>query len=65
MPNHVLNNTNYHSINIYLNSQSAIISNSDANKVFALKNPVFAFSNTKIDIFNRRASTFFAKIDVI
>lgn len=48
MPNHVLNNTNYHSINIYLNSQSAIVSNSDANKVFALKNPVFAFSNTKI-----------------
>ncbi len=48
MPNHALNDTNYHSINIYLNSNDAVVSNSDSNKVFVLNNPVFAFSHTKI-----------------
>lgn len=48
MVNHALNNTNYHSINIYLNSKEAVISTSDSNKIFTLSNPIFAFSHTKI-----------------
>ncbi len=48
MVNHHLNDTNYHSINIYLNSKDAVISSSDSNKIFTLNNPIFAFHHTKI-----------------
>jgi hypothetical protein len=48
MVNHPLNDTNYHSINLYLNSKDAVVSSSDSNKIFTLNNPIFAFHHTKI-----------------
>lgn len=45
MVNHALNNTNMHSINIYLNSDKATVSLSDAHKIFILSNPIFAESS--------------------
>jgi hypothetical protein len=48
MVNHPLNDTNYHSINLYLNSKDAVVSSSDSNKIFTLNNPIFAYNHTKI-----------------
>jgi len=50
MPSHHLNDTNIHSLNIYLNSDEALVSISDSHKLFFLNNPIFANSNVKIVI---------------
>ncbi len=47
MSNHI-NDTNFNSINIYLNSKEAEIKNSYSNVIFILKNPIFAFTNLKL-----------------
>lgn len=48
MPSHILNDTNNHSINIYLNSKNASISRSDSDKTFILNNPIYAVPNIKL-----------------
>lgn len=47
MVNHHLNDTTDHSINIYLNSENATITNENF-KIFVLNNPIFCSSNKKI-----------------